>query len=47
MVASIPWLGNILTQFRTKRSGYSGAYKIADVKNSPKKPLKKEIRQRN
>ena len=30
MVASIPWLGNILTQYRTKRSGYSGAYKIAD-----------------
>lgn len=30
MVASIPWLGNALTKYRTKRSGYSGTYKLAD-----------------
>lgn len=30
MVASIPWLGNALTKYRTKRSGYSGTYKMAD-----------------
>ena len=30
MVASIPWLGNILTKYRTNRSGYSGTYKMAD-----------------
>lgn len=30
LVASIPWLGNALTKFRTKRSGYSGTYRIAD-----------------
>ena len=30
MVASIPWLGNALTKYRTKCSGYSGTYKMAD-----------------
>ena len=30
MVASIPWLGNAYTKYRTRRSGYSGAYKLAD-----------------
>lgn len=30
LVASIPWLGNALTKYRTKRSGYSGTYKMAD-----------------
>lgn len=30
MVASIPWLGNILTKYRTNRSGYSGTYGLAD-----------------
>ncbi|MCQ2740371.1 MAG: hypothetical protein MJ237_09150 [bacterium] len=30
MVASIPWLGNLLTKYRTNRSGYSGTYKMAD-----------------
>lgn len=30
MVASIPWLGNMLTKYRTNRSGYSGTYQLAD-----------------
>lgn len=30
MVASIPWIGNAFTRHRTKRSGYSGTYKLAD-----------------
>ena len=30
MVASIPWLGNLLTKCRTNRSGYSGTYEMAD-----------------
>lgn len=30
MVGAIPWLGNLLTKKRTKRSGYSGTYKMAD-----------------
>lgn len=30
MVASIPWIGNAFTKHRTKRSGYSGTYKLAD-----------------
>ncbi len=30
MVASYPWLGNLFTQYRTKRSGYSGTYAMAD-----------------
>lgn len=30
MVASIPWMGNAFTKHRTKRSGYSGTYKLAN-----------------
>lgn len=46
MVASIPWLGNALTKYRTKRSGYSGTYNMAD-EELPEKPLKNAIRLRN
>lgn len=37
LVASIPWLGNALTKYRTKRSGYSGTYKLADEEFTQKK----------
>ena len=49
MVASIPWLGNLFTKYRTKRSGYSGTYKLAEeefTKQSAQKHDKtKKIRQ--
>ena len=49
MVASIPWLGNALTKYRTKRSGYSGTYKMADEDFTKKAALEhdktKKLRQ--
>lgn len=49
MVASIPWLGNIVTKYRTNRSGYSGTYKMADEeftkKAAEKRDKTKKIRQ--
>jgi len=48
MVASIPWLGNLLTKVRTNRSGYSGTYKIANEdftqKASEKRDKTKNLR---
>lgn len=48
MVASIPWLGNLLTKARTNRSGYSGTYKLADQdftkKASEKRDKTKNLR---
>lgn len=49
MVASIPWLGNLVTKYRTNRSGYSGTYKMADEdftkKAAEKRNKTKKIRQ--
>lgn len=49
LVASIPWLGNMLTKHRTKRSGYSGTYKLADEeftkKAAEKRDRTKKLRQ--
>ena len=49
MVASYPWLGNLFTQYRTKRSGYSGTYKMADEEFTKKTASKtnetKKLRQ--
>lgn len=49
MVASIPWLGNAFTKYRTKRSGYSGTYKLADEeftkKSAQKHDKSKDLRQ--
>ena len=49
MVASIPWLGNALTKYRTKRSGYSGTYNLADeeftMQNAKKHDKSKSLRQ--
>lgn len=50
MVASIPWLGNALTKYRTKRSGYSGTYNLADEeftrKNAQQHDKSKQLRQK-
>jgi len=40
MVASYPWLGNLFTQYRTKRSGYSGTYQMADEEFTKKSASK-------
>lgn len=49
MVASIPWLGNAFTKYRTNRSGYSGTYKLADEeftqKSAQKHDKSKHLRQ--
>jgi len=49
MVASIPWLGNALTKYRTNRSGYSGTYNLADEeftrKSAQKHDKSKHLRQ--
>lgn len=42
MVASIPWLGNAVTKYRTNRSGYSGTYKIADEEFTQKAARKQD-----
>lgn len=49
MVASNPWLANLLTQHRTHRSGYSGTYVMADEdftkKDADKHAKTKKLRQ--
>lgn len=49
MVASNPWLANLLTKHRTNRSGYSGTYVMADEdftkKDADKHAKTKKLRQ--
>lgn len=42
MVGAIPWLGNMLTKYRTNRSGYSGTYEMADESFTKKASEKHE-----
>ena len=49
MVASNPWLANLMTKYRTNRSGYSGTYVMADEEFTQKEAIKhdktKKLRQ--